>query len=328
MEDTTTKVQKLQESENIFSGDVTEPEDRSDTPLCSCGEPTCLGQCGIDPAVYVDHTTDDELPFAETETTGPRTGDEGDPLDEAVSRLGSNKRDAYDALVAGGYLPTEALQMVEEYCTDEKEPFRVHDMSSANWVLKQIAMCDETEAEVIQMMNDEIASITRRIERILKPITQKRTFFEKAYGPQLEEWTRENLQGQKKKSIPLIYGTCGTKKATDKLEIVDEARLVDTLRTLGHADLVKVTKLDLSGPTWDIKDFLNLLDSCKSRGIVDVELAVKLGEFKKRYPQIVIDCEEQIGDDSRIKDLVKEIPGTDEFYFKATIPEAGNGTGN
>jgi phage host-nuclease inhibitor protein Gam len=149
-----------------------------------------------------------------------------------LEQLGPNKRAAYESLVDAGYVPTEALQLVEEHCADEPEPFRIHDMSSANWVLKKIAECDETEAEVIRMLNDEIKAITERTQQILRPIIRRREFFQMTYGPEIESFARGKLDGQKTKSLNLINGKIGFRKNPNKVVIDDESMAIEHLELL------------------------------------------------------------------------------------------------
>lgn len=117
----------------------------------------------------------------------------------------------------------EAKAIVRAYVSDTAK-FEVTDLSSANWVLKQLAECDVDEEAIIAMYEDEHRALEERMAALLKPIERKREFFTAAYGGQLEEFAKSELKGKKKRSVDVIYGRFGFRKQPDKLVITDHVQ--------------------------------------------------------------------------------------------------------
>jgi phage host-nuclease inhibitor protein Gam len=220
-------------------------------------------------------------------------------LDQVVAVLPAVHRDVYEALLASGYLPTEALQLVQEHVHDlpKEERFSVHDLSSANWVMKKLAEIDDDLTAVQAMIDVELAAIARRGEAILKPLLRSREFFEKAYGPQLRAFAEQDLQGKKARSLKLVHGTCGFRKNPDSLVIEDEEKLIAILKTRELFDLIRfkeeVRKKELKAYLTDNKQVMRTED---------------------------VEAPEYRDDDGKVLAIIQ--PGEETFYIKPAQPEA------
>jgi len=151
-------------------------------------------------------------------------------------------------LLEAGQDLDQAREWVIDYVEPAAAKFAVSGLSSANWVMKRLAECEADEAEVRAMIDAEIESIRQRAERILQPIARKREFFSLVYGPQLEEFAKDRLEGQKTRSLKLLHGTIGFRKSPDKVVIDDEAAAIAALELLAvkdpdvYADAVRLRK--------------------------------------------------------------------------------------
>lgn len=97
------------------------------------------------------------------------------------------------------------------------EAFRVHNVSSANWLVRRIV---ESRAYGTHVRTWAAAEI-RRAEN------EERFFFQR-FGPQLEAWAREYLRisNGHRRSIPLPSGTIGFRAVAAHLIVTDETKLL------------------------------------------------------------------------------------------------------
>ena len=112
-------------------------------------------------------------------------------------------------------------QMTAETADDEAqaaalavpERFEVHDRDSAEWLVRKLVEADAHIRQVHQQADREV----RRTER-------ERDFLRMRYGPQLERWTRQQVEQSKgrRKSVLLLSGTVGFRRVPAKL-VVDDA---------------------------------------------------------------------------------------------------------
>jgi phage host-nuclease inhibitor protein Gam len=196
------------------------------------------------------------------------------------------------SLIEAGQDPDEAREWVTDYVvSDESKPvFMVKDMSSANWVLKKLAECDAEEAEVMSMVEAEIETIRKRAERLIAPIARKRMFFKTAYLPQLEEWAKSKLEGQKAKSVKLVHGTVGFRRSPEKLVIDDEDKAIQIIEEHYPASLRIKKEIDKKQLKVDMEAF------------GETEICVN---------------------DKGVKRTIAHIePGADTFYVKPEMPAA------
>src|SRR4051794_18651588 len=97
------------------------------------------------------------------------------------------------------------------------EGFHVHDMATANWVLRRITEAAAYRQHVKQWADLEI----RRADR-------EEEWFRHRFGIQLAEWARDeiaNLRGRRK-SIALPAGVVGFRTVAPKLVVDDEAAVL------------------------------------------------------------------------------------------------------
>lgn len=139
-------------------------------------------------------------------------------------------------------LTGEILGMVEPDVgrTDDagnEAPFRVRDRGSAEWVLERIF-----EAEL------ELEALARRREILLeniaatsRPIVHRIAWLRKRFEPELEEWARRELEGQKTRTIRTPFGTLAFRKRPKKISVRDEELAIAWAEEHRPA-AVKVTK--------------------------------------------------------------------------------------
>ncbi len=150
-----------------------------------------------------------------------------------------------NALIEAGQDPLSAARLAAEHTghvtSDDIAPerFAVTDESKANWVLKQMAEAQARIDATQAMIAEEIAAINKRGEEILKPYQGRVEFFQTAFGTQLADWAKQQLDGRKEKSIKLLHGTIGFRKSADKLIIDDESKAIEWALENGYPGAVK-----------------------------------------------------------------------------------------
>jgi hypothetical protein len=98
----------------------------------------------------------------------------------------------------------------------EAEGFRVHDDSSANWLIRKITECRAYRERVERWAAAEI----KRAER-------EEAFFLTRFGGQLETWARQQIAKQHgRKSLRLPAGTVGFRTEPTRLAVTDEPALL------------------------------------------------------------------------------------------------------
>lgn len=199
-------------------------------------------------------------------------------------------RDVIAALIESGRTPLMAVTIAANYTADGEEPvsadrFHITDRSSANWVLKQMANIQRQIDNTQAMINNEMTAIARRGEKLLLPLARQLAFFENAFGPEIEDWLRKELDGQKIRSVKLLHGSVGFRKDANKMVVDDEQRAILTAKLGDYHDVVRVKE--------EIKK-------------TDLKTLI---ENDARAQELFSDC-------AHIE------PGTDTFYIKPEIPEA------
>ena len=172
-------------------------------------------------------------------------------LQEQENKLSQEEYNVFEELLDSGWSSEEAQQMIienRESAIDDGLPnvanrFAVTDMSSANWVLKQIASTQAELNNITEMVNAEIAAIIKRAERITKPLERRLEFFNNAYGYQLQEFAKAETEGKKSKSVNLIHGKIGFRKYPDKVVMdVDEDEVIQELKRKGKLYCIRTTE--------------------------------------------------------------------------------------
>lgn len=149
----------------------------------------------------------------------------------------------YKSLVEDGYTQEEALGIIEQYCTsDAPEQFAVTDMSSANWVLKMLANIDASASNIQEMIDNEVAAIQRRGQKLLEPLVRDRQFFVNRFGAELKDFAEKELQGKKTKTLKLLHGKLSFMAGSESLVIDNEEATIAQAEMLGIEGAVKTTK--------------------------------------------------------------------------------------
>lgn len=120
----------------------------------------------------------------------------------------------------------------------EKSKF-INNDSQANYFCKLISDLQTEKQNKNEFIDSEIKRICNHYEEFRnqenRKIDQKIDFFKKA----LEVYAIEQLNGTKKKSIKLPYGTLGFKKQQDKFEYSDEL-ILEWLKSNKQNDFITV----------------------------------------------------------------------------------------
>jgi len=111
---------------------------------------------------------------------------------------------------------TETLLSQIEPAPIESEGFHVTDEKSANWVVRKIL-------DARAYRNRIEAWAAAEIERA----DREEKFFSHRYGSELEAWARKQIGDHKRRVIALPAGRIGFRKASLKLNVTDEDRLLD-----------------------------------------------------------------------------------------------------
>ncbi len=170
---------------------------------------------------------------------------------QELNELSQEEYSVFEELRESGWTSDEAYEMIinnretaiDDGQTDAAKHFAVTDMSSANWVLKQIANTQAELDSITEMVNAEILAIKKRAERITKPLERRLEFFNTSYGYQLQEFARAETEGKKQKSINLLYGKIGFRKYPDKVVMdVDEDEVIQELKRKGKLYCIRTSE--------------------------------------------------------------------------------------
>lgn len=176
----------------------------------------------------------------------------------------------------------------------------VTDRASANWVLRKLAECDQDEAAIRDMADQELNALQTRVKKLLEPIERRRQFFTEAYVPQVEEWAKSELEGKKEKSIGLIHGKVGFRKQPESVIIADEKAVIDYLESNPDIDTSEAIRVKKEVVKPYLKDFLQRLNMPVILGTAMSENGPEAGE------------------------IAWLSGGNDKFYFKAEMPKGGD----
>jgi hypothetical protein len=133
--------------------------------------------------------------------------------------------------------------MVKETAVDEPgaelaslapEQFEVHDRPSAEWLVRKVV---EAQAYMDR--------VKHQADREIRRTQQERDFLMMRYGPQLERWTREQLEQTKgrRKSVLLLAGTVGFRQTAPKLVIDDHSAIIRWAKRCCRSAVVTVERL-------------------------------------------------------------------------------------
>jgi hypothetical protein len=117
------------------------------------------------------------------------------------------------------------------------DQFEVRDRASAEWLVRKVVEADAYIDRVKHQANREI----RRTQR-------ERDFLLFRYGPQLERWTRQQLEQTKgrRKSVLLLAGTVGFRQTCAKLVVDDQMAVIKWAKRFCTSAVVVVERLSRS----------------------------------------------------------------------------------
>jgi len=97
----------------------------------------------------------------------------------------------------------------------------------ANYILRRIAGERRQLALIAEQAADEIGRIQARANELKQAVAAREEWLVANYGHILEDFARQELEGQKARSVSLLAGKVGFRKSPASVEIVDaDAALV------------------------------------------------------------------------------------------------------
>jgi hypothetical protein len=117
------------------------------------------------------------------------------------------------------------------------QQFEVHDHPTAEWLVRKVV-----EA------NGHIARVKDQAEREIRRTQRERDFLLMRYGPQLERWTKAELQKHKgrRKSVLLLSGTVGFRATGAKLVVDNQSAVLQWAKRCCRSAVVTVQRLSRS----------------------------------------------------------------------------------
>ncbi len=114
------------------------------------------------------------------------------------------------------------------------ERFEVRDRSSAEWLVRKVV---EADAYIVR--------IKHQADREIRSTQRDRDFLMMRYGPQLERWTREQLEQTKgrRKSVLLLAGTVGFRQVAAKLVVDNQPVVIRWAKRFCRKAVVTVERL-------------------------------------------------------------------------------------
>lgn len=203
-----------------------------------------------------------EVGFAPGESICPLCGEEMDVAGDLATCLNSMcphvtdtaVYDVVNALRSIGYGTLDAAKMAGLYSTSglaedleedglptSPDYYAVSSEFDANRVLKRLARAESQLDAIEAMADEEVEAIRARAAKISRPIRARIDFIRNAFGANLRQWAQEQLAGQKKKSIDLLFGRIGFRKKSDLIVVDDEDKAIQWLIDGGFNHAVKVS---------------------------------------------------------------------------------------
>lgn len=92
-----------------------------------------------------------------------------------------------------------------------------------NRVLRRMAAEQHEVTRIEDQARDEIERIQARRDELTEGHTKRLVYLQTLYGPMIEEYTRQALEGKRERSLDYIHGVTGFRKHPASVEITDEA---------------------------------------------------------------------------------------------------------
>jgi phage host-nuclease inhibitor protein Gam len=125
-------------------------------------------------------------------------------------------------------------ELAERLLPADKLSFEVTDAGSASWVVRKIVEAQARQQRIKDWAQAELRDARREEE-----------FFRQRFGPSLEAWVAENLNG--KKTLRLPDGSMGYRRRRPVLQIEDKEQLLDWCKN-NLPDAVRVREDVLKTP--------------------------------------------------------------------------------
>lgn len=137
----------------------------------------------------------------------------------------------------GDYLVNEATGEITGLAVDQEAPFRVHDQSSAEWVLEKLHEAESQVAAIAARRSVLLANL----EAMERPIMHRVEWLRMRFGRELEEWAKRELAGQKVRSVRTPFGALSFRKVKAQL-VVDDEKQAAAWAKAQAPEAVKVTE--------------------------------------------------------------------------------------
>lgn len=137
--------------------------------------------------------------------------------------------------------PTTVLGTDTDAAPTVPDQFTVHNDKTANWIVRRIVEARAYAQRAKQWAEDE-QNRARREEQ----------FFLYRFGPQMQRWLEQELaqRGGHAKSISLPAGRLGLRHCGPKIEVLDQATVLDWART-NCPEAIKLKETVLKTPLTD-----------------------------------------------------------------------------
>lgn len=101
---------------------------------------------------------------------------------------------------------------------EQRLPFHIHDLSSAEWFLEKL---QEEELD-LAALEARVAILLENTKRLRAQKQKRVDWLRMRFVPELREWARAELAGKKQRSIATVFGRISFRKVPAKLKVVDE----------------------------------------------------------------------------------------------------------
>ena len=152
----------------------------------------------------------------------------------------------------------------------EKENFAITSDEQANFFLRRLEEVRSEKDKINNTCNQEIERFTARVNNFRAKETLSLENTERFFCTLLENYARQQLEGSKKKSIKLPFGTMSFKKSPRKM-VYDDEVLMNFIKSHNLNDFIRIkeeiNKKDLKSQLKITEDGIVTLDDQVVEGI-------------------------------------------------------------
>ena len=152
----------------------------------------------------------------------------------------------------------------------EKENFAITSDEQANFFLRRLEEVRSEKDKINNTCNQEIERFTARVNNFRAKETLSLENTERFFCSLLENYARQQLEGSKKKSIKLPFGTMSFKKSPRKM-VYDDEVLMNFIKSHNLNDFIRIkeeiNKKDLKSQLKITEDGIVTLDDQVVEGI-------------------------------------------------------------